>query len=205
MARRTPLTAAQQALAGDQRHLDLASRIARRFGKMYPRLADEFRSEANLALCTAARTFIPARKVSFFTHATNRIHGAMLDVLRQSEVRGYRRRSDRWRNEGKTPRVRSLDAKILRVSGQSAYDGFWTDATIGYAIESEDEPIGWEIEAHEELKRLTRTLPVKHRTVLRLLYGHAETKRMKITGQAVGLSESGVSCIHSEAIAMLRG
>jgi RNA polymerase sigma factor (sigma-70 family) len=202
--RREPLTVEQQALASDPRHLNLASDIAGHFARDFPRLADEFHSEAGLALCTAARTFEPARKASFYTHATNRIEGAMLDVLRNSGVRGYRGRRERRRHEEEAPRVRSLDAAIP-AKGQAAYDGFWTAATtIGGAIDSGEEPVGWEIESWEELKRITSRLPIKHRTVLRLLYGHAETRTMAVAARAIGASESYVSYIHTEAIQMLR-
>lgn len=194
--RHAPLTAEQKALASDPRHLDLASRIARRFAWSFPALAEEFRSEAFLALCNAARTFEPVRRISFFTHAGNRIYGSMLDVCRNSRLMGYRRRH-RGRAVGEAPHVGSLDA--IQAESEIGRTFSFHDA-----LASDDEPIGWEAESMDELKGLTRKLPVKHRTVLRLLYGHAEVATMKGTGRAIGLSESQVSQIHTEAIQMLR-
>lgn len=199
--RPAPLTAEQRALAGDPRYLRLASDIAWPYAERFPALADEFRSESLMALCSAARTFDPSRRVSFYTHAAHRINGSMLDVCRHSEPSGYRRRR---RSTAAPPRIQSLD-RPLRVGGQLAYDGIPALKTLADAIEAGEDPVGWEAECRDELIAISRHLPVRHRSVIRALYGHAEVKTMKALARAVGCSESWISQVHAEAIDLLRG
>jgi RNA polymerase sigma factor (sigma-70 family) len=191
--RHDPLTADQRALASDPRYHQLAAAIAGRYSRSIPRLADEFRGEAFLALCTAARTFEPGHRVSFRTHASTRINGAMLDVCRGLSPRGYRRPR---RDAGYTPRVGSLEA----IKG---VDEFGQPVFLRNILTSDEDPVGWEAEYQDELVGLLRSLPSRYRTVFGLLYGHAETAWMKAAARAVGLSESRVSQIHARALAIL--
>lgn len=202
--RYAPLTAEQRALASDPRYLRLASRIAEPYARAFPRHADEFRSEALLALCQAARTFEPGRKLKYSNHATNRINGAMLDLCRQSGPSGYRRRGRR-QSTAAAPRIQSLDRPI-RPGGQFGYDGIEGVKCLKLAdvIAADEGPVGWEAESRDELIRITRHLPVRHRSVIRFRYGHAETRTLKAIARSVGLSESRVSEIHSQAIEILR-
>jgi RNA polymerase sigma factor (sigma-70 family) len=193
--RPVPLTTDQQSLASDPRSLKLAADIAGRFARSFPRLAEDLRSEAFLALCTAARTFEPHRQVSFPTHATSRIHGAMLDLCRGLEPQGYRRRYRR-RDTADAPYVGSLD--VIR-----AHDDTGQPLTLHDFLASDEDPADWGAEYQDELAQLSRSLPPRDGVIFRLLYGHAETARMRVAAYAVGLSESRVSQIHALAISVL--
>jgi RNA polymerase sigma factor (sigma-70 family) len=190
-----PLTADQQALASDPRSLKLAADIAGRYARTFPRLAEELRSEAFLALCTAARTFEPHRQVSFPTHATNRIHGAMLDLCRGLEPQGYRRRYRR-RDAANAPYVGSLD--VVR-----ARDDTGQPLTLHDFLASDEDPADWGAEYQDELAQLIRFLPPRDRAVLGLRFGHAGTASARETAQAVGVSESRVFQIQARAISIL--
>jgi RNA polymerase sigma factor (sigma-70 family) len=188
---RDPLTADQRSLASDARSLKLAADIAGRYARSFPRLADELHGEALLALCRAARTFEPHRQVSFPTHATNRIHGAMLDLFRGLIPRGYRRR-----DAADAPYVGSLEVV-------KAYDDEGRPVFLRNVVTSGEDPADWGTEYQDELADLTRSLPPRDGVILRLLYGHAETARMRVAAYAAGLSESRVSQIHARAISIL--
>jgi RNA polymerase sigma factor (sigma-70 family) len=189
--RPAPLTADQQSLASDPRSLEIAASIARRYARSFPRLAEELHSEAFLALCTAARTFEPHRQVSFPTHAANRIHGGMLDLCRGLTPRGYRRR-----DRADAPHVGSLETI-------QAVDDTGQPLTLHDFLAADEDPVGWEVEYQDEVAQLSRSLPPRDGVIFRLLYGHAETARMKVTAYAAGLSESRISQIHARAVAIL--
>jgi RNA polymerase sigma factor FliA len=201
--RNDPLTPAQRALAAEPRYLALAGKIARPYAREYPRLASEFRSEGLLALCQAARTFEPDRGLKFSTHATNRIEGAMLDVLRGTEPCGFRRRSRR--DVKMVPRVVSLSTGIRfrgRIAGtdmSGASDGL----TVAHLAQADEDEVGWEADYQERLAALTRSLPPRHRAVLRMMYGRADLATMRQVGRALGISESRVSQVHGQALRLL--
>jgi RNA polymerase sigma factor (sigma-70 family) len=191
--RHDPLTADQRALASDPRYHQLAAAIAGRYSRSIPRLADEFRGEAFLALCTAARTFEPGHRVSFRTHASTRINGAMLDVCRGLSPRGYRRPR---RDAGYTPRVGSLEA----IKG---VDEFGQPVFLRNILTSDEDPVGWGAEFQDELAGLSRRLHGKAGEILRRLYGRADSTTMKQVGAGLGLSEARISQIHTKAVAIL--
>jgi RNA polymerase sigma factor (sigma-70 family) len=188
---RDPLTADQQALASDPRSLRLAADIAGRYARSFPRLADEFRGEAFLALCTAARSFEPHRQVSFPTHAANRINGAMLDVCRGLSPAGYRRR-----DATDAPYIGSLE--VVKT-----YDDTGRALSLRDILTSDEDPADWGAEYQDELAVLLLSLPRRDRAVLELRYGHAAAASAGGTAQAVGVSVSRVFQIQARAISVL--
>lgn len=75
------LTPEQQDLA--TRYLPLANSVAGRYARAFPQLADEFRGEAVLMICLAARDFDAAVSPAFPAYARVRVAGACRDVLRR--------------------------------------------------------------------------------------------------------------------------
>jgi RNA polymerase sigma factor (sigma-70 family) len=189
--RHDPLTVEQQALASDPRSLRLAADIARRYARSFPRLADEFHGEAFLALCRAARTFDPHRRVSFPTHAANRINGAMIDLCRGLSPAGYRRR-----DAADVPFVGSIE--VVKT-----YDDTGRALSLRDILTSDEDPADWGEEYQDELAVLLRSLPRRDRAVLGLLYGQAATASAGGTARAVGISESRVFQIQARAISVL--
>jgi hypothetical protein len=86
-----PLTADQQAIAADPEYHQLAQRMARRFGQRYPVLADEYESEALVALCRAAQTFTGSDTTGFREYASAVIWADLIDLQRDWSPRGYRK------------------------------------------------------------------------------------------------------------------
>ena len=67
----------------------LAHKIANRFGRTYPWLADDFLSDGLLALLVAVRMFDPTRGVDFGRFATFKISKALTDRLRRERARHH--------------------------------------------------------------------------------------------------------------------
>jgi hypothetical protein len=194
-----PLTVEQGRLAADPASLRLAARIAARFGRAYPPLADEFASEAPVALCQAARSYDPAAGVAFGTHAACRVAGAMRDVRRLWKPKGYR-----YGLPG-CPAVHSLDTAAPFVSRAgpdrvgSSGEARWGE-TKGALLVDDVPGVGWEIEYHDEVAGLARRTPRGCGVVLIRLHGHAATIDLAAAARYLGLSRSRVQQMHAAAL-----
>lgn len=188
-----PLTADQQALAANPEYHELAQRMARRFGQRYPVLADEYESEALVALCRAAQTFTGSGTTGFREYASAVIWADLIDLQRDWSPRGYRKSlSPRPRVHSLTSMVRHPDHPNLRVA-------------LGATLAADDEPIGWAEESHQEVERLARALHTQQALVLRTLYGRAGAETCPKAARVLGLSRSRIHDIHATALRHLRG
>lgn len=192
------LSPEQRGLAGEAAWLKKGRYVARLYTRKFPRLADEFESAANLAIVSAARTFDPDRGVRFSSHLFRRLKGAMLDVMREAELPGYRRK-------------RTVPAKPGILSAETPITADPSDPcpprrllTLGDMIVADEGEVGWEEDGLDGLTELTKGLTSREREVVHRLYGRADCSTMKRTGRSLGLSESRVSQLHSEAMDTLR-
>jgi RNA polymerase sigma factor (sigma-70 family) len=188
-----PLTADQQAIAADPEYHELAKRMARRFGQRYPVLADEYESEAIVALCRAAQTFTGSDTTGFREYASAVIWADLIDLQRDWSPRGYRKSST------PRPRVHSLmttvphpDHPNLRVA-------------LSATLAADEDPVGWSEESHQEVERLMRALHTQQALVLRTLYGRAGAETCTKAARVLGLSRSRVQDLHATALRLLRG
>lgn len=178
-----PLTDEQGRLAADPASLRLAGRIAARFGRAYPPLADEFAGESYLALCKAAASYDPARGVTFRIHATTRIVGAMKDLCRRWDPRGYRR------SGSAPPVVLSLDAT---APGGGSYSAALADP--------DRLPVGWEEDSVDEVRGMARRAGG---ALIVLRYAHAATATLERAGSRLGVCRARAQQVHSDAVARL--
>jgi RNA polymerase sigma factor for flagellar operon FliA len=183
------LDAGRRDLAGA--HVALARRIAGRLTAAIPYLRDDAESAALEGLCAAAAGFDPSRGLKFAAYALPRIRGAVLDLMRDSGLKGYRR------HPGDAPGVYSLDE--VAAASPEGLPAAWHEVLAG-----DDAPPDEQAEADDRIDALLRHLPRPHRRVMDLLYHRADTITMKAAGRAAGLSESRVSKIHSEAIEIIQ-
>jgi RNA polymerase sigma factor (sigma-70 family) len=156
-----------------------------RFGHRWPHLADEFASEAGLALCEAARHFQESRGVLFATFADRVVRKALFSILRTRP--GGKRCS--------AAKARLLDAQPLHeVRGRG-----------GEFLEIADpsRPVGWETEVRDHVDRLLQELPARHREVMRLLISDGAALPSTVAVH-VGLTPGRVRQIRAESVAMLR-
>jgi RNA polymerase sigma factor (sigma-70 family) len=188
-----PLTADQQAIAADPEYHQLAQRMARRFGQRYPVLADEYESEALVALCRAAQTFTGSDTTGFREYASAVIWADLIDLQRDWSPRGYRKSpSPRPRVHSLTSTVPHPDHPNLRVA-------------LGATLAADEESVGWSEESHQEVERLMRALHTQQALVLRTLYGRAGAETCPKAARVLGLSRSRVQDLHATALCLLRG
>jgi RNA polymerase sigma factor (sigma-70 family) len=178
---RSPLTEAQRDLA--ERYLPLARSLAKPLKRAWPEACDEFESAACLALVEAAEAYESGRGVRFATFARHRIRGALRDAQRKMIVLGWRA------DMAHAPQVHGLR---YNSEGQGRILGA-----------EPDPPIGTELEMAEEVEGWLKKLPAKHAAACRELYLNERTQME--AADAIGCSQSRLSYMHREALAMLDG
>jgi RNA polymerase sigma factor for flagellar operon FliA len=216
-----------------ERHMILVKYVAARVAGRLPRhlSVDDLYSSGLLGFLGAIEDFDPEMGVSFSSYATPRVRGAIFDELRRLDVvpRTVRRRIREAERAidavtGRLDRAPTDEeiAAELRIEVE-AYRQLLTE---GVTIISLDAPVlgrddhSGESTALEDLRtaspfttlaakerrallaRLIDTLPPRERQVLALYY--YEELNMREVGEALGVTESRVSQLHSSAILRLR-
>jgi RNA polymerase sigma factor for flagellar operon FliA len=191
---------------------------------------DDLIQSGMLGLLEAAKRYEPGRGASFETYVGIRIKGAMLDGLRKGDWtprsvhRNVRRISDTMRQlEHKLGRD-PTDAEVAEAMGLSQTEYYNAlkdargaklfhftelsdeegDSVFRHASDQEDLAAGVERDAlFRSLVEAIETLPEREKLVLALYY--TEQLNLKEIGEVLGVSESRVSQIHSQAALRLRG
>jgi len=207
----------------------MASRLARRLPSQVE--VSELVSVGVLGLIDAAGRYQPALGVPFDAFARRRIHGAMLDALRDLDwapraVRKLQRSVDSTMTElrhklGREPEAREI-ASALNVT-EAEYDGMLEQMRaadvalirpaegdgqsrnlLDVAIEPGEGPYT-QLERSELKKHLVRALaelPQRERLIMSLYYEQEMT--LAEIGEVVGVGESRVSQLRTQAISRLR-
>jgi RNA polymerase sigma factor for flagellar operon FliA len=214
-------------------HVDLVRALANQLGRRVPSHVErsELMSVGVLGLIDAAQRYEPALGVPFDAFARRRIQGAMLDALRRLDrvprsIRRLKRDLDHALSElrhrlGREP----LDAEIASSMGVTSeqYDGMldelrWADLAVAEPARSENDPEGLlslavendggpyaQLERRElraQLARALAELPDRERQILALSY--QEELTLAEIGEVIGVGESRVSQLRTQAIARLR-
>jgi RNA polymerase sigma factor for flagellar operon FliA len=209
-------------------HLELVRYLALRFAARLPASVeiDELVHDGIVGLIDATERFDPRRGVRFRTYAETRIRGAILDGLRQKDwrprsVRQLQRPIDTTLAELHSVHHRTATEEEIAAAlgiGIDEYHTHLIDLASGPLLSIDELPPTLEPPVsestqrpdapfeHEELIRslaleITR-LPERERTVLELYY--AEQLNMKEVGAVLGVTESRVCQLHSQAAARLR-
>jgi RNA polymerase sigma factor for flagellar operon FliA len=212
-------------------HVGLVRSLAQRLSRRLPAQVErsELVSVGVLGLIDAATRYQPSLGVPFDAFARRRIHGAMLDALRQLDwvprsVRRLQRSvEDVMTTLRHTLRREPEAEEIARALGVSAteYAGMLDDlrsadlASIrqtkddgGHLLEVAIEPDAGpyvQLERRELRERLARALgelPDRERQILALYY--EEELTLAEIGEVLGVTESRVCQLRSQAIARLR-
>ena len=214
-------------------HVDLVRSMASRLGRRLPSQVElsELVSVGVVGLIEAANRYQPALGVPFDAFARRRIQGAMLDALRGLDwvprsVRKLQREVDgaisRIRHtlgrepevgeiaealgvsideyERKLDELRLAELAVLRPAGGNQDE----PGLLDIAIDPEVGPYG-QLERRELRGRLARALqdlPERERHILSLYYEHDLT--LAEIGQVIGVGESRVSQLRTQAVARLR-
>jgi RNA polymerase sigma factor for flagellar operon FliA len=210
-------------------HLPLVGHLVRELLNRLPSHVnrDDLTSAGMYALVTSAKSFDAERGVPFGRFAAIRIRGALTDELRTMDwasraVRGKAREVDTTRNElaarlGRTPRKDEIAAAMgVKISDLDAVDADVQRAAV-LSIQGLTENDGADLlpttEAGPEGLLLRREqigllhdaiaeLPERLRTVVEQYF--FEQRKMIDIAEDLGVTESRVSQLRSEALAMLR-
>lgn len=216
-----------------QEYTPLVKRIAHHLMARLPAnvVLDDLLQAGMIGLLEAARRYDASKGASFETFAGIRIRGAIIDEVRRGDWtprsvhRNARRVSDAIHQiEHRTGRDAS-DADVAAELGVSIaeYHGLLQDSvdsrlfSYDQLTESNEDSPGEQFQAsepdpgadHEDsgfrqaLASAIGRLPERERLVLSLYYD--EELNLKEIGQVLGVSESRVSQIHSQAALRLRG
>jgi RNA polymerase sigma factor for flagellar operon FliA len=220
--------AAEEQLVRD--HLPLVQHAVAEVVSRVPRHVsrDDLESAALLGLAQAARTFDASRGTAFEHHAANRVRGAVLDELRGADwasrsVRARSRRLQQATDEltvrlGRAPSraeiaaelgvepevVRKLQDDVHRATVLN-YDSIATDGEIEDLLPSQGETPDQVLVKRERLSYLVdaiSALPARLRTVVTGYF--FEERPMQQIADELGVTESRVSQLRSEALVLLR-
>lgn len=228
----TPVAAANEAVTTDQlirSHLPLVGHLVRELQSRLPAHVsrDDLMSAGMMALVTSAQGFDGSRGVPFSRFATIRIRGALTDELRLMDwasrgVRSRARETETVRQQltgalGRTPRreeiaqvmgvepaeLDTLEADVHRAATLSV-EGL-AEAAGGDLVPSATEGPEALLVRREEIGLLhdaIAELPERLRIVIeQYFYGN---RRMADIAEELGVTESRVSQLRTEALAMLR-
>jgi RNA polymerase sigma factor for flagellar operon FliA len=185
-------------------NLRLAYAIARDHCRRF-RLADpdDTRSEALVGLIDAARRYDPTKGADFLAFAAPRIKGQILDG--QRKFNGLLRNTPANESIVVRSRVVSLFNDTTVASIDTTLDG--EESLMGVVTDVEDRGCGVEevVERHiqsDELLEAARQLTYQQQLVI--VRYHFAGLTMAEIGSEIGVTESRVSKIHSEAVRRLR-
>jgi RNA polymerase sigma factor FliA len=214
-------------------HVDLVKTMASRLGRRLPSQVEmsELVSVGVMGLIDAATRYRPSLGVPFDAFARRRIHGAMLDALRGLDwvprsVRKLQRDVDEAMSKlrhtlGREPEaeeiaaamgkpveeyetmlddLRSAELAVIRRAGSDGDGGSLLDV----AVDGGAGPYA-QLERQElrtELARALAELPERERHILALYYDQELT--LAEIGRVIGVGESRVSQLRTQAIARLR-
>ncbi len=179
--RRKPLTSEQQELAA--KYVPMARTLAKPYKRAWPSEWEEFDSAAMLALVEAAESFDARRNVRFSSFARLRIVGALKDVLRRM---------------GHTKRQVDGDHGVMDVADISELEPY------GEVVNTTPDPdVGTSLEQRDDVEAWLRSLPPHHAAACREIYinGRSQVE----AARRLGCSQSRVSLLHCESLAMLNG
>ncbi|MGM0592956.1 MAG: RNA polymerase sigma factor FliA [Pseudomonadota bacterium] len=214
-----------------ERHAPLVKRVAYHLlGRLPDSVqADDLIQSGMIGLLEAARNYENSHGASFETYAGIRIRGAMLDEVRRND---WVPRSVHRRSRELAEAIRRLEARLGRTAqdieiasemaiGLEEYYHMLQDVSgtrifsfdeIGHEDESALEmmPSGepgvtetlQQQERSAELSEAIERLPERERLVMSLYYG--DDLNLKEVGEVIGVTESRVCQIHSQALARLR-
>jgi RNA polymerase sigma factor for flagellar operon FliA len=201
----------------------LSSRIPRHVNR------DDLESAGMAALAAAARGFDPDRGVRFDRYANTRIKGALLDELRRADwaTRSVRARARQVAAVtekltpvlGRAPRPVEIAGAlgwdprdVVEVAENVSravvltFDGMTAEGiTIGESVASEDLTPEMELEENEKrgyLVDAVASLPDRLRQVI--IGSFLEDKTMATLAEEIGVTESRISQMRTEALALLK-
>src|SRR6266511_555409 len=172
-------------------HLPLVRQAVSDMSRRLPRHVrkDDLESAAMLGLAQAARSFDPDRGVAFERHASNRIRGALLDELRGAD----------WASRS----VRSKARRMQRTADELAVELGHEPTRVQLAAQ-----LGVDTQALERLEEnVHRATVLNYDSIVEQgeeLLPTGEERPMHEIADELGVTESRVSQLRTEALALIR-
>lgn len=184
--------AARAALA--ERHLGLVRMVAMKFIRQrgLPINHRELIGYGTEGLLQAIDGFDPARGIKLTTYASGRVHGAILDGLRNLD---WVPRLARRRHGDDCRRMVSMQAILARGEGR---DQLRIHTLVDPAADQQQR----DRESREAVRRRCVGFSAAERLIVEMYY--VEGLNMREIGKALGLSESRVSQMHSSVLDQMR-
>jgi RNA polymerase sigma factor FliA len=214
-------------------HVGLVKALASRLAQRVPSHIElnELVSVGMMGLVEAARRFQPSLGVPFDAFARRRVHGAMVDSLRgmdwaprsvrrmrrdvDSAIAKVRHQLNREPTDLETAQALSVSEKEYQrmldqiravdlASIRQFQSGPDEQSLLDVAFDLEEGPHARleRAEVREHLARAIMEIPVRERRILSLYYEHELT--LAEIGEVIGVGESRVSQLRTQAIARLR-
>ncbi|MCV6604287.1 MAG: RNA polymerase sigma factor FliA, partial [Porticoccaceae bacterium] len=209
-----------------QQHLPLVRRIAHHLMARMPAEVDvnDLIQVGMIGLLEASKNYAASQGASFQTYASIRIRGAMLDELRRSDwtPRSVQRKARQLASATREVEAQhgrnASDTEVARHMGIGIdeYHGMLRDTAACRVTGFDDQPLGTDVAVDEAspLQQLQNTgfkeslataigqLPEREKLVMSLYYD--EELNLREIGEVLGVSESRVCQIHSQALTRLR-
>jgi RNA polymerase sigma factor FliA len=229
---RAPVPASQRAAEEQlvRDHLSLVQHAVAEVISRVPRHVsrDDLESAALFGLAQAARTFDQTRGIAFEHHAVNRVRGAVLDELRGADwasrsVRARGRQLQQATDEltvrlGRAPSqaevaaelgvepavVRKLEEDVHRATVLN-YDSIVTDGEIEDLLPADGDTPDQVLVKRERLSYLVDAISALPERLRAVVTGYFfEERPMQEIATELGVTESRVSQLRSEALVLLR-
>ncbi len=206
-----------------RQHLFLVKRIAHHIVARLPANieVDDLIQVGLIGLLDAAKNYNAALGAGFETYAGIRIRGAILDELRRTD---WVPRTIQLKARQLAQAIREVENQLQRPAKDSeialhmsldidAYHAMLREASICRAVQFDTDELatsisrdpGDDLEANDfklDLAEKIAQLPEREQLVMSLYYD--DELNLKEIGEVLGVSESRISQIHSQAIARLR-
>lgn len=168
--------------------LPRARAIARNLSRHRPWEYDEAESVAVAAIAEVLRGFDPARGVGtarqrLERHANMTIGNRVVNALR----------ADRPKGKGRSPLLAT--ARPVELSSLPGAER---------AIEADEDPVGWALDAEDGVMALSRALPPRHGELVRTRYLRADAAALPGLMRRMHLGDFRVCQLHREALDLLR-
>jgi RNA polymerase sigma factor for flagellar operon FliA len=212
-------------------HVGLVKALAIRLAQRVPASVEvnELISVGMMGLVEAAQRFDPSTGVPFDAFARRRIHGAMMDSLRgldwaprsvrklrrdvDSAIAGLRHRLGREPQESEIAEALDVSAdeyarmleqlRTVEIAAVRQLDDAGAAAILDVAADDDSPQLQLErAELRAHVAQAIASLPERERQILSLYYEHELT--LAEIGAVIGVGESRVSQLRSQAIARLR-
>jgi DNA-directed RNA polymerase specialized sigma subunit len=189
----------REALARE--YLPRGIRLSRMLTRRHPQHRDEAESVAIAATAEALEGYRPEVGDEFDSWAYRYVETRVLDLITSERPKGHGGRNCKPLATDRLPILFSI---LERWSADSNWSFYGESRLNDLQFADDGDPVGWEIEAEDEIKALSRRLPPRHGEAIRCRYLNADAATPTGCAARMGLGVARAVQLHREALEMLR-